>query len=206
MSNLSRYRPNPPAASVEEYYRTTLYIPFLDSVILKLRERFTEKSKSVGLFDIILPVQCHKHGVQSDEFGKLMNVYLRSLQSNGLPFSLTQCANHYEKWVKKWQAEFSQETSPSTPVDTLLSCDPDIFPSVSALLEIASVLPVSTATVERSFSSLRLLKTYLRSTTAEDRLNGLTFMYTYSCMDIDIDSVIKRFASLKNRRSVFLEL
>ena len=37
-------------------------------------------------------------------------------------------------------------------------------------------LPITTATTERSFSALRRLKTYLRSTMKEDRLSGLALM------------------------------
>ncbi|EFN75569.1 hypothetical protein EAI_06344, partial [Harpegnathos saltator] len=36
--------------------------------------------------------------------------------------------------------------------------------------------PVSTCKNERSFSMLRRSKTYLRNTTSENRLNGLTLM------------------------------
>ena len=57
-----------------------------------------------------------------------------------------------------------------------MSCNSDVYPSISVLLEIGSILPVSTATVERSFSTLRRLKTYLRNSISEDRLNGLALM------------------------------
>jgi len=44
------------------------------------------------------------------------------------------------------------------------------------LLKILAILPVSTASVERSFSTLKEIKTYLRDSTSETRLNGLTLM------------------------------
>ena len=47
------------------------------------------------------------------------------------------------------------------------------------LLEIAWTLPVTSAECERSVSRLRYLKTYLRSTTTEDRLNGLAMLYVH---------------------------
>ena len=75
---------------------------------------------------------------------------------------------------------------------------------MNVLLEIASILPVSTATVERSFSRLKILKTHLRSTTGEDRLNGLALMSVYSDFKVNIDSVLKRFATDKNRRLVLI--
>ena len=47
------------------------------------------------------------------------------------------------------------------------------------LLEIACTLPVTSAECERSVSRLRYLKTYLQSTTTEDRLNGLAMLYVH---------------------------
>ena len=51
-----------------------------------------------------------------------------------------------------------------------------------------------------SYSLLRLLKTYLRNRITEGRLNYLAMMYIYDTEPIDVDRVIERFASMKNRR------
>ena len=48
-----------------------------------------------------------------------------------------------------------------------------LFPAVRKAIRTAMALPVSMCTVERSFSTLRRVKTWLRSTLTEDRLNGL---------------------------------
>ncbi|GFX65944.1 dimer_Tnp_hAT domain-containing protein [Trichonephila clavipes] len=47
-------------------------------------------------------------------------------------------------------------------------------PSLGIVLRILLTLPISVASGERSFSKLKLIKKFLRSTTTEDRLNGLT--------------------------------
>ncbi|ESN97057.1 hypothetical protein HELRODRAFT_153381, partial [Helobdella robusta] len=52
----------------------------------------------------------------------------------------------------------------------------DFFPNVKALLRILATLPVSTATAERSFSSMKRIKPYLRNSTSEKRLNGLALL------------------------------
>lgn len=48
--------------------------------------------------------------------------------------------------------------------------------TVLELLEIALSWPITTASAERSFSTLRRLKTYLRSTMKEELLSGLALM------------------------------
>ena len=61
---------------------------------------------------------------------------------------------------------------------------------------------------ERCFSTLKRVKTFLRNTNSEDRLNALAMLSIEKNLVIDsIDfnqNVIDMFAQLKNRRAKFL--
>ena len=48
-----------------------------------------------------------------------------------------------------------------------------LIPDVIALLKLCLVLPASTASAERSFSTLRRIKSYLRATISQEKLNHL---------------------------------
>ncbi|KAH7980865.1 hypothetical protein HPB49_019733 [Dermacentor silvarum] len=50
------------------------------------------------------------------------------------------------------------------------------FPGVAKAIEAALALPITTCTVERSFSTMRRAKTWLRSTMTNNRLDGLCMM------------------------------
>ncbi|XP_028044471.1 zinc finger MYM-type protein 1-like, partial [Rhopalosiphum maidis] len=65
------------------------------------------------------------------------------------------------------------------------------------MLIIICSLPISVATAERSFSTLRRLKTWLRSTIGEERLNGLALLHIHKDIPIDIENIITRFAEQK---------
>lgn len=52
----------------------------------------------------------------------------------------------------------------------------EVFPNVSIVLRIVLTIPVTVASDERSFSKLKLIKTYLRATMKHDRLNGLAML------------------------------
>ena len=202
------HRANPDVDSTHEldYFRVTVYIPFLDTVLQQLRFRFNEKTKLVGLFDTLLPSNCVKNGVMEEQFMQLWRNYSSTLSANNVQPGDIRGVNafaQYRMWVVKWKREFSDK-SPSDHIAALQYCDASVFPSIRALLSIASILPISTATVERSFSSLRLLKTYLRNRTCEARLNGLAMMYIYNTEPVDVDRVIERFASSKNRRLLLI--
>ena len=78
----------------------------------------------------------------------------------------------------------------------------DIFPNTFVSLRILLTLPISVASGERSFSKLKLIKTYLRSTLSQERLCGLSTLATESdtLKSIDTDSILKDFAKLKARK------
>ena len=78
--------------------------------------------------------------------------------------------NELLKWKCKWE---SQSDNPSDLPKTLISAHPDFYLNIHAAVKILLTMPVSSATAERSFSSLKRIETYLRSTMIEDRLNGL---------------------------------
>lgn len=71
------------------------------------------------------------------------------------------------------------------------------------MLKIFSILPVTTASVERSFSTLKRIKTYLRNSTSENRLNGLALLNIHRDIDLDINLLIDVFANKKERRLDF---
>jgi len=79
------------------------------------------------------------------------------------------------------------------------------FPRVLALLQLALTLPVSTASCERSFSCIKTVKTYARTSMTEDRLSGLGLMSVENELtreDTFLDNVVHKFkvAEGKNRR------
>ena len=76
---------------------------------------------------------------------------------------------------------------PTDCLDSLAVCDEQFFPNIYALLQIFATLPVSTASAERTFSAMKLLKTYLRSTLSDANMPGLALAFMDKQMHVDID-------------------
>lgn len=74
------------------------------------------------------------------------------------------------------------------------------MPNLHTLLQILATLAISTATVERSFSTLKRLKTYLRNSTGQTRLTGLALMSIHRELHVDDDILLNKFLTKKNRR------
>lgn len=67
-----------------------------------------------------------------------------------------------------------------------------------------ATLPVTTCSCERSFSSLKFLKNYLRNSTGDDRLNGLALMYIHPEIHISEDEVLDSLALQSRRLNILL--
>jgi len=69
-----------------------------------------------------------------------------------------------------------REKLPETAVEAIQHCT-EIFPNIKKILQLFASLPVTSATPKRTFSVLKRLKTYLRATMNEERLNSLALSY-----------------------------
>jgi len=73
---------------------------------------------------------------------------------------------------------------------------------IDRLICLVLTLPVSTATIERTFSAMKHVKTVLRNKMKEELLADSMMIYIERELveDIDSDSIIDEFYSTKHRR------
>ena len=79
---------------------------------------------------------------------------------------------------------------------------------VAKLMKLFMVLPSWSCSAERSFSTLRRLNTYLRSTMTAERLNSVTVLHIHKELrptaDLNIDDLMTEFVSANDtRRAMF---
>ncbi|KAL4107535.1 hypothetical protein QTP88_017867 [Uroleucon formosanum] len=81
----------------------------------------------------------------------------------------------------------------------------DAYPNISVAYQIYLTMPVTSASCERSFSKLKLIKTYLRSTTEQARLNHLSILSIENkiARQINYEDIINDFAAKKARKVNF---
>ena len=92
---------------------------------------------------------------------------------------------------------------PATALHALEQCSPNFYPNIHRLLTVLATLPVTTASAERAFSTLRRLKTYLRSTMTSERLTSTALLHIHLDIPCPVDDIIDRFAS-QGRRVNFM--
>ena len=127
--------------------------------------------------------------------------------------SLEKLATHYHiqlvpEEVLVAKSFLSREDQDSIPdiLSVFKLLDSMMFPSLRAILQVALTIPVSSCSCERSFSALRRLHTWLRSTMGQERLNELAVLSIERELvgDITEDEVIDEFARLKSRRHTLI--
>jgi len=78
----------------------------------------------------------------------------------------------------------------------------DVFGEVCIFLKLCLVIPTSSATAERSFSAMRRLKTYLRSTMTTERLNSMMVLHVHRDLldDIEEAPIVDEFVACNEMR------
>ena len=83
----------------------------------------------------------------------------------------------------------------------------DCFPNATIAYRVMLTIPVTVASAERSFSKLKLLKSYLRSTMTQERLNDLAMIALEGDLleKIDYECIIEEFISKNTQRMTFFK-
>ena len=107
-----------------------------------------------------------------DNFGKENISTLATFYIDDLPEEYT-LDMELQAWYLKWK-DHPKAKEVNTLPKALAALDKATFPNLFILLRIGAKLPVTSATCERSISTLRFLKNELRSTMTSSRLNELS--------------------------------
>ena len=87
----------------------------------------------------------------------------------------------------------------------IISYGEDVFPNLQSALHLLLSIGCSIALCERSFSRLKLIKTYIRSTLSQERLYGLAILSIERKIfnNINIEEIVEEFTIRKNRKITF---
>lgn len=196
-------RPNPEVKTPEDYFRITVFIPLLDSIIEDLQVRFNDNGMLIFDFNILIPqVLIAADYTKINEALENIARYLSKIENSSENYIYTTIRGETDLYKTMWQ---NLEDIPNSIDLAFKKCDQDLFPFIKKSLKIALTWPSSVATAERSFSSLRRLKTWLRSNMSQDRLVGLALLHVHG-WDIEIkpESVIDRFVNESTRKIDFV--
>lgn len=166
-----QYRSNQPSSNAAEYWKRSILIPYLDSLATSLNTRFpNENSPAFSLLSI------HPANMLAKTVDEMKTICTELANF----YEIEHLQHEIEIWYELWKGKnLSAVELKNIQICELYEEAKDFFPSVKHALQIALAQPCTTCTIERSFSTLRRVKTWLRSTMGEDRLNGNTFIHLF---------------------------
>lgn len=181
-------------------FRTSIFYPVLDNMLSELNRRFAKPN-----CEIMLGIQALNPSsntfCQEQALFAFASIY--ECNTDDLKHELHQMKRILERKVK------SGIQKPSSLVELTKFVEPfkEVFHELFRLCKIAIAIPVSTASCERSFSTLKLIKTHLRSTMDDDRLSSLGILSVESrrAKSLDLDEFVNRFAANHNNRRIRLK-
>lgn len=147
----------------EDYFKVAIYNPYMDSIITSLTTRF-EKSKDIPFKGGIL----HPHLMKKEK----KESFMRDIKSLQAFYQIDNLEAEARLWYDTWT---NKDCMAETELHDILK-ETMFYPAVRRLLVLYQTIPPTTCTVERSFSTLRRVKTWLRSTIGADRLSGLCLL------------------------------
>ncbi|XP_071701334.1 uncharacterized protein [Rutidosis leptorrhynchoides] len=197
--DIVRSRSKKDDVTVEHHYRVDVFIAAVDSQLQELNSRFSESVTELLQLSVALDP---RKSFNKNDICKLAKTFYPLDFTEQEIIQLKHELQHYELDVpnhpelKKVQtiAELCrglQETNRS-----------EVYPLLDRLIRLILTLPVSTATSERAFSSMKIVKTRLRSSMSDDFLKHCLILYIERDIaeTFSIDEIIDDFSFKKPRR------
>ena len=195
---IQRNRNNIPSESVSDYFKKVATMPLLDYLTTQLNERFDSVSVTAYSGLVIVPSKMISMVHRNVPWREKFRPFAKFHESDLLFYKALYAELHL--WETYWLK--STRFDPDSISSTLKSINFSSFSNIKICLRILGTLPVTTCTCETSFSSMRRLKNYTRSTMVSERLNAIAVMHVHQEIIPDTEKVIDFYAG-QNRRLNF---
>ncbi|XP_052206859.1 uncharacterized protein LOC127811192 [Diospyros lotus] len=187
--------------TVEHHYHFDVFNEAIDFVLMELSTRFNDKSVELFSLSVALDPRNSFESFNSDDICTLAKkFYPKDFSSQDI------CALEYELKYYVHEVIADQRFQVSTLVELCQeltnSGKSDTYIMITRLIRLVLTLPVSTATTERAFSAMKLLKTTLRNKMEDDFLADCMTLYIERelALTIDVNSVVDEFFVSKPRQ------
>lgn len=166
-------------------YRTTLYYSILDLLIEELDRRFNKITLSLA-----------------DSVASLLKGDFSTLKIQHLTKYCTTLNIDYNLAIAEFKLIKHSLLFSTNQNDAINQISKSAYPNAFKLIKLSKSLPIGSSECERSFSAIRRISSYLRTSMAQQRLSNLGILnIEKSLVDLlNVEDVIKEFVNSKLRR------
>ena len=185
----------------EHHYRVDTFLAALDAIITEMDHRFNEVSSEILVCFSCLDPKDSFSKFDVEKIARLTEIYdqdFSTIDRSNIRDQLETFILHMRRVdLFKDCQDFSSLAMKMVEHERHIA-----FPLVYRLIELALLLPVATASVERAFSAMNIIKTDLRNRMADEWLNDLLLCYIEKEIfrSIDAKEIKNTFQATKNRR------
>ncbi len=177
-----------PTQELWDSFRRRVYIPYFEALIANASDRFADSDLILGCASIFNPqnlpndlAELRTYGNDQQGLQRMLNFYGQevTISLEGVDYTEGPVVNVEDataEWVtfRRLLTAHRGETMQEMFMDVYPSrINQAMFPNILKLVAIYMVMPFATATVERSFSDMKTIKTRLRNALSESTLDEL---------------------------------
>lgn len=183
------------------HYRVELFYTIIDKQLQELDDRFNEKNT-----ELLLCMSCLNPSNSFSAFDKAKLIRLANFYPQDFsPHELEVLDDQFENYIIDMRSniEFSSLKGITDLAEKMVQRRKDeTYPLVYLLLTLALILPVATASVERVFSAMNIVKTRLRNRMGDQLMNDCLISYIEKDIFVSIDDevIMNRFQNMRPRR------
>lgn len=187
--------------TASETFRVNTFLVLIDRLVSELEKRqkayheFNEKFSFLTKMSELLPSTLTEKAIS-----------LEKMYPNDLETDLVQECVHFQCHLSSQRILIKPDSGSLRSLSLFLRKQnlEHIYPNLDIALRMALCTPVTNCSGERSFSCLKRVKNYLRSTLSQEKLNALSLLCIESELmnKISYDDIINDFANLKSRKKI----
>jgi hypothetical protein len=162
--------------TTKHFYRVDTFYAVIDSITIEFDHRFNELSLELLVCFSCLDLRNSFYKFDVDKLARLANIYFDDFCFVGCKTIKDQLRTFiiHVRRLEEFKACHDLVSLSKTTVQLERHI---VFPLVYRLIELALLLPVVTATVERAFYTMKIIKTELRNKMSDGWLNDLMVCY-----------------------------
>lgn len=188
----------------EDWFKINVFFKTLDILIVQLKSRSNGLLEICSTFRVLSPELLRSSSLSDKELyemGEALYLTYPEDISDTLSQQLISFRQCFQNELKEINSIF--ELTELILIKNYSSCCS--FSEIITSCNIFLTIPVSVASAERSFSKLKLIKSYLRNTISQERLSALAMISIENdvARTLDIDNIVTNFANSKIRKKNF---
>lgn len=187
-----------PDVTPEEMFRISYFLVIVDTVRTSVKPRFKALQTHADVFGFIYRIKDSGTLSESELTRSCKHLETTMTKEGKCDFD----ANELQQEIRMFSNAYDGDGNMLSTLNYITQNDlEEVYPNLNIVLRVIITMPVTVASAERSFSRLKLIKTYLRSTMSQERLSCLAQLSIENdvAAALNFENIIVEFSRKKSR-------